>query len=70
MPGLITAACLLFIELKFTTNVKLFFTSVNARIDIFDQGMPHTLKGPGAVLDGLSGIKNARFKDLFIFIWF
>ena len=33
---LITAACLLFIELKFTTNVTMFFVSVNTRVDIFD----------------------------------
>jgi hypothetical protein len=59
----------LFIELKYTTNVKMFFTSVNARIDTFDHGLPHPFKGPGAVVNGLSGIKTTRVKRLFIFIW-
>ena len=48
---------------------KMFFNSVNARIDTFDHGLPHPFKGPGAVVNGLSGIKNTRVKRLFIFIW-
>jgi len=59
----------LFIELKFTTNIKTLFTSVNARMDTFDNGLPHTFTGPGAVVNGLSFIKNMGVKRLFIFIW-
>jgi len=58
----------LFIELTFTTNVTIFFTSVNARLNTFDLGLPHNFKHRGAMVNSSSGIKNAMVKCLFIFI--
>lgn len=34
-----------------------------------DHGLPHPFKGPGEVSNGLSGIRNASVKCLFIFNW-
>jgi hypothetical protein len=47
----------------------MFFTSVNARLNTFDHGMPHPFKDRGPIVNSLSGIKNAIVKSLFVFIW-
>jgi hypothetical protein len=41
------------------------FTWTNSRMNTSDQGLLHPFEGPGAVSNGLTGIKNALMKCLF-----
>jgi hypothetical protein len=42
---------------------------ISARKEPSDQGRPHTFKGPAAVANISTGIKNALVKRLFILNW-
>jgi len=42
---------------------------MNALTDMADRGLSHPFKGPLAVVNGLTGIRNAFVKCLFIFSW-
>jgi len=49
--------------------LKIFSTSINEGTNTSDHGISHPFKGSGADSNGLSGIKNASMKCLFIFNW-
>lgn len=44
-------------------------TLISARTDTSDHGLSQSVKGPGYVANGLTGIKNVLVKCLFIFNW-
>jgi hypothetical protein len=48
---------------------KISSACINARKDMSDRELSHIFMGPGAVLDGFTGIKNASVKWLFILKW-
>jgi len=49
-----------FIKTQFRTNVKNIFHRINEGTNTSDYGLSHPFKGPGAVSNGLSGIKMRR----------
>jgi hypothetical protein len=49
--------------------LKISSACINAPKDLSDHELSHTFMGSGAVSDGLTGIKNALAKYLFILKW-